>query len=199
MVDSDHPEDPNDPDRLFGERIRSGDSTAWDEAYRRHWPVIVRFFEGKRVGKIRLQRNEAMDPAHETFVRALATCHRFKGGRAEIGRWLQGFASKIYKELVKKSSSRLSPSPLPPDLPAAECGGHHRIEIIIKAWKSLTERQRQLIRDAFPAERKERPSWKEREEKWHDSKYKIKKETSEAREVFLKRLVELGFHPGELE
>ena len=82
------------------EECRNGDSTAFDELVRRHkdrvYHVVYRFLGN---------REDALDVAQETFVRAYRGIAEFKG-RAQVYTWLHSIAANLARNRLRDGARK---------------------------------------------------------------------------------------------
>lgn len=130
------------------EECRKGDSTAFDELVRRHkdrvYNVVYRFLGN---------REDALDVAQETFVRAYRSITEFKG-RAQVYTWLHSIAANLARNRLRDGGRKgrnlgapldaLSPSAMPrtESTPRAAAERHELDEALQQCLNDLPEHYR---------------------------------------------------------
>ena len=114
----------NEGDIRLVRGICGGDSSAFNELYRRHFLRIQRFAMG-RLG----DRDEAEDVAQEVFEAVYSGIGRFQG-RSELVVWIYGIARNILNNrLRRRAGARLVPlDQIPPEATPVDLGPGPRAE-----------------------------------------------------------------------
>ena len=129
-------------DRALVERYQSGDSSAFEELYRRYFDRLVRYCHRRLEN-----RHEAEEVAQEAFVRALRNLDSF-GGDRRFYPWLTVIASRIIID-TSRAKGRCQPAE-DIDLGATDGGTERVVEMVDytlldAALSRLTDRHRDIL------------------------------------------------------
>lgn len=126
--------------------VQQGDTDAFGELFRRHYPSVRRIC-ARRLGSI----TEADEAAQGAFVRALERIDQC-GGERRFGAWVQVIASRICIDQLR-ARTRTTPEEEPikgdlavgPNAPEDSLLSHERSDHVHLALASLPARQREVV------------------------------------------------------